>query len=287
MPINFRPKPFHDYNPNIRQRGHVRMFLNVLIPTLFLSALGYWSLGFFIDTVVDQISPKQEAWLWNQMRVAYFDENDSNLLPKQTKVVRKIFARIPLKKLRVIQEYKVYVTKDPIPNAYALPGGNIIVTDALLQELKDPDSLLFVLGHELGHFQNRDHLKKLGRDLVMTKLLKWTLGPGVASVFARFSLIYSRAYSRTEELKADLWGLYLLHQVLGNPRGAQKFLDWLHKSENSGAIYHQILATHPSYTERRKRLEYWIHTGIYKEVNPLFWDRILAKRKVRSLINWQ
>lgn len=288
MPINFRPRLFHNFNPNISHKGHAAMFLKVLIPTLVMSFVGYWSLGFFVDKVVDQISPEQEMWLWRQLRSEYFEKDDQNLNRQKTLYVKKVFARIPLKKLRIVQDYHVYVTKDPIPNAYALPGGNIIVTESLLNELKDPDSLLFVLGHELGHFQNRDHLKKLGRDLVMTKLIKWTFGAGVAAVFARFSLIYSRAYSRSEELKADLWGLYLLDQARGHPRGAQKFLEWLQKIESQYNLpfqLQQILSTHPSYADRRKRLDYWIRTGIYKEVSPIFWDRIFIREKVKSLIN--
>lgn len=244
-------------------------------------------MGFFVDKVVERITPKQEQWLWNQLKSEYINEKNSQVLNRPTQKIRKILQRIPLDKLRFSYPYKVYVIKNPIPNAYAMPGGNIIVTSSILEAIPDKDGILFVLCHELGHFQNRDHLKKLGRSLVMTRLLKWIFGPGVASVYARFSLLYERAYSRSEELKADLWGLYLLYHAKGNMSGVTKFLDWVsaHNFENSPL--ERFLSTHPNHNLRRERLEYWLKTNIYKDANPIVWDKILIGKKVNSLIKWK
>ena len=44
-------------------------------------------------------------------------------------------------------------------NAVALPGGNIVVFAGLLKEIKSENELAMILGHELGHFAHRDHLR--------------------------------------------------------------------------------------------------------------------------------
>lgn len=284
MVINYKPKLFHKFNPNITHNRYIRSFIKIFIPAILLSILGYWLLGFFIDAVVERITPEKEDWLWKQLEKSYVNSSTNKILPKETAFMKKLFKKIPLNKLKYQYNYKVMVVKSPIANAYALPGGNIIFTSALLKEIKNPHTLLFILGHELGHFQNRDHLKKMGRDLVMTKLLKWTIGPGVAAVFARFSLIYSRAYSRSEELKADLWGLYLLNQAQGDIQGAKNFLAWLEK-DNTRQIWDEFLSTHPSSKTRKKTILRWIQTEIYKKSQPQTWDQILSRIRSFDLRN--
>ena len=52
------------------------------------------------------------------------------------------------------------------PNAFALPGGEIWVTTGLLEQTESENEIAFVLGHEIGHFRSRDHLRSLGRGLL-------------------------------------------------------------------------------------------------------------------------
>jgi Zn-dependent protease with chaperone function len=64
-------------------------------------------------------------------------------------------------------QYKIHIIPDPRINAMALPGGNIVVFSALIKETGSENELAFVLAHELGHFANRDHLRGLGRRLLL------------------------------------------------------------------------------------------------------------------------
>ena len=63
--------------------------------------------------------------------------------------------------------FRVEVDDSGAANAMALPGGLIIVTQGLLDEVESENELAFVLGHELGHYRNRDHLRALGRGIVL------------------------------------------------------------------------------------------------------------------------
>src|SRR5690606_35172182 len=55
-------------------------------------------------------------------------------------------------------------------NALALPGGAIVVTRGLLDQVDDAE-LAFVLAHELAHLEHRDNLRAIGRGLVLTVAL--------------------------------------------------------------------------------------------------------------------
>ncbi|MCA9771470.1 MAG: M48 family metallopeptidase, partial [Myxococcales bacterium] len=59
--------------------------------------------------------------------------------------------------------FRVSVIDAPEPNAMAMPGGRILVTQGLLDRVESENELASVLGHELGHFHGRDHLRGLGR----------------------------------------------------------------------------------------------------------------------------
>ncbi len=44
-------------------------------------------------------------------------------------------------------------------------GGRITITDTLLSQAKNEEEILFILGHEMGHIQNRDVLRSLARSM--------------------------------------------------------------------------------------------------------------------------
>ena len=94
-------------------------------------------------------------------------------------------------------EFKPMLWQEQSPNAFALPGGWIGVTTGLLAEVDSENELAFVLGHEIGHFRNRDHLKGLGRGLALGIVLSAVglsgVGAAAAGVGAAGACIFSRA----------------------------------------------------------------------------------------------
>jgi Zn-dependent protease with chaperone function len=72
-----------------------------------------------------------------------------------------------LSALKSSRKYKVTIIPSPEVNALAVPGGNIMVFAGLLKEIKTENELAFVIAHELGHFENRDQLRGIGRMLIL------------------------------------------------------------------------------------------------------------------------
>ena len=117
--------------------------------------------------------------------------------------------------------FYAFVIEDPLPNAFALPGGAIGVTSGLLDRVQTENELAFILGHELGHFAGRDHLRGLGRGLAISIVWMATglSGDQVESLATTASAFSSRHFDRDQESDADLFGVRLLVQEYGHAAG--------------------------------------------------------------------
>jgi len=93
------------------------------------------------------------------------------------------------------------------PNAFALPGGDVVITDELLKLLDDePDAVLTVLAHELGHVEHRHGLRMLLRAGAISVITSVIVGDFSSLLAAAPALLATTAYSRDNERQADAYG---------------------------------------------------------------------------------
>jgi Zn-dependent protease with chaperone function len=92
------------------------------------------------------------------------------------------------------------------PNAFALPGGDIVITDALLNLLADePDAVATVLAHELGHVHHRHGLRLMLKASAVGIVASVVVGDFSALLAAAPALLASNGYSRDSEREADVY----------------------------------------------------------------------------------
>ena len=72
--------------------------------------------------------------------------------------------------------YRVFIVPYSQPNAFALPGGVICVTDGLLHNLKTEGEIVSVLAHEMGHIENGHCLSDVKFEILSKKMQLGTLG---------------------------------------------------------------------------------------------------------------
>ena len=145
-------------------------------------------------------------------------------------------------------ELRLSVLDEEGPNAFAMPGGSITVTRGLLEQVESENELAFVLGHELGHFAARDHLRAIGRGLILGLVLRAAVGAGAgeAAVPALASEHASRGFARDQERDADAFALQLLAAEYGHVAGAEAFFRRLPDADAGVAQRAAAwLATHP------------------------------------------
>ena len=161
-------------------------------------------------------------------------------------------------------DYEFHVLNSSVPNAWALPGGKIVVNRGLLTELDSEAELAAVLGHEIVHAdaahgarqQSKGLLTQVGMMAAMiygSSQAKTEMGQQIAMMVPQLGaqLITTR-YSRDAERESDLYGMRYMSAAGYNPRGAvelQETFVELSKNRNSDWLS-GLFASHPASRER-------------------------------------
>lgn len=145
-------------------------------------------------------------------------------------------------------------------NAFALPGGTIVVTDQIVELLKDqPDALLAVLLHELGHVQHQHGLKTMAQsaaNAVVLAVVLGDLGSMQEVIVGTASSMVQASFSRDFELQADQYSNQALKQLGKPPTVFADALKAIVKShdvdpdDEEGVL--KYFSTHPAIAERIK-----------------------------------
>ncbi|QBP76663.1 M48 family metallopeptidase [Herbaspirillum huttiense] len=149
-------------------------------------------------------------------------------------------------------DYQIVFRKSRIgPNAFALPSGQIVVTDEIVQLLDDDDALMGVLAHELGHVHRRHLMRRLIQSSAIAATATLLFGD-VSAVLANIpTVLLDLKYSRDIEREADDYAIAMF-KANGLPR--QKLalvfekLEDMGKSKDSPAA--RYLSSHPANEER-------------------------------------
>ena len=170
--------------------------------------------------------------------------------------------------------YKFRVLNSSVPNAFALPGGFIVINRGLLVALSSEAELAAVLGHEIGHVTARHAVAAYQRALAANLAL---LGVSVASEGSssaiRFSSVAANlvenGYSRDQERESDYLGVDYMVRTGYDPRGAidlqTYFYDEFEKGKRSN-FFGGIFRTHPFSKERLGNIRAYIGEN-YKGVS--------------------
>lgn len=140
------------------------------------------------------------------------------------------------------------------PNAFALPGGLVLVTRGLIDEASGPDEIAGVVAHELAHVSHRHVLAQLVRNAALGAVWAATIGDYSGMLVLDPDTLYQLAslrYSRRAEAEADATGLEMLARAGVSHGGLVSFFE-RHGSEAGDAM--AWLGTHPATGERLERL---------------------------------
>lgn len=133
--------------------------------------------------------------------------------------------------------YKVFLLPHKVPNAFALPGGVILVTEGLLEILGSEAELAAVLAHEMGHIERGHCFSAVKFQLLLAKLQAPTLGK--LADFA-VGLMLRHAFSKTQEEEADNYAFALILQTPYDPAAvAGAFASLQAYSRRGGSIRNQ------------------------------------------------
>ncbi|MDQ3141055.1 MAG: M48 family metallopeptidase [Bacteroidota bacterium] len=151
----------------------------------------------------------------------------------------------------------VYFVKDSMVNAFALPGGRMVVFDGIMSKMNSYEELAGLLGHEFTHIDKRHSLKAIFQNLSSYIILSMIFGDitGLAGIIIENAhMINNLGYSRKFEKEADLNAFELLTQREINPQGLIRLFEILQNEVKTEDHVPRFLNSHPMTEERIKYL---------------------------------
>lgn len=240
-------------NVNVSHEAPFKEFI-ILISGMLALVMGvYFALGFMVDYAIPYIPPEQEKAFSEMIE---WEQPDSGKFVEETKYLQEIVDDLQERCVSLPFPIHVHIIDTEDVNAAALPGGTILVYAGLLKQTRSENELTFVLGHELGHFKNRDHLKGMGRAVVLLAMSILFLGSdsGMGEMILNSVEFVNVRFSQNQELEADKVGLHANQCRYGHVTGSGDFFEKLVEGE-SNSVFANFLASHPNSATRIKKIK--------------------------------
>lgn len=245
-------------------RASIRRWGRVSAVAWLLGLMAWWAFPYLVDAVVARVPIETEHRLGNDVR-----EQLGTLLAKkrdgkakwceQQEGVSAIASLV--ERLSVAEPssytFSVKVVDSQIMNAFAAPGGSMLVTSALLEMVETPEELAGIIAHEMGHVKEQHGLRNMagsyGVQLASTILFGHDggfMGGAARSLALRMT---TSSWSRDYERAADAYAFALLEKSGISTSGLLTFFERLEEEagHNQGVFaYLGMLSSHPETVER-------------------------------------
>ncbi len=182
-------------------------------------------------------------------------------------------------------DFRVRVVASPEANAFALPGGRIVVFTGLIAAAEDPDAVAGVLAHEMAHVTLRHGMRNVAHRAGLWLAVSLLLGDGGGWVeLAADMAVLARTndYSREQEAAADAEGVRMMMAAGLDPEGLARFLRTLREephAELEGAT--SWMSTHPDHASRIAHVERLARTLPAAPRRPLEVDWAAVRERAR------
>lgn len=205
--------------------------------------------------------------LFEQMMVSKRLVTDKELLAQLKLITDPLVAGIKDNRYPL----KFHIVEDATLNAFAMPGGNVVLHSGLLMSADSAEEVAGVLGHEIAHVTERHSIRNIISSAGLFLLVQTMLGDvtGLMAVLANnSSFLLSRKFSRDFEREADNKGWDYLLAANIRPDGMITFFTKMQAEERRmkekmkeatsidlEAANLEVLSTHPATTDRMKNLQ--------------------------------
>ena len=167
--------------------------------------------------------------------------------------------------------YEFHVAEDTSLNAFAFPGGVIVVNTGLIAATSRPEELAGVLAHEVQHVELRHSIRGMVKDLGLRGLFAFATGDLGGSLLGEAAVgLTSLKFSRDDESQADQAAFEALMAAEIDPSGLPAFFEIMRKQGSDAPA--AFVSTHPSSADREAALRARLSTGP-KVYTPLLFDR--------------
>jgi predicted Zn-dependent protease len=251
--------------------------VGVLIAAYFLFVYVFPSIA------IKFVSEDREITMGNELYQQWVANQEINR--EATNAIQDFANQLKLSKNYPI---KVTVVNADDVNAFAMPGGHIVVNTGLLDKMVKPESLVALLGHEATHINKRHSLHNILESMSTGFLLSFLTrsGGGISQfVIGNANTLRELHYSRQLEAEADREGMIIMEKNKVDPRGMLALMRTLQEvDDESIAPQISFLSTHPLTDDRIRDAETYLSLHPFEVSKELNWNLIYAWRGIKGAI---
>jgi beta-barrel assembly-enhancing protease len=266
--------PFAQAAERVRQVRHRRRLVwGVVGGVILATMLGLWfGADLLVELAVSRIPVEWEQKLGES---AYRDflahqevMKDGPAVTAVGEMTQRLTEQIPNNPYK----FEVTVVKSDVVNAFALPGGYVVVFTGLMKKAESGEEVAGVLSHELNHVLQRHGLERIVKSLGLFTVVAIVLGDqqGLVGMMKQLGVeLLTLKFGRGQETEADLTGLQLLQRARIDPSGMIRFFARLSEKDEGRMEW---LSTHPMSTARADRLKTELAALPKKSPEPFTFD---------------
>lgn len=215
-----------------------------------------------------QLTPQQEIILgqksFRELDAQYNNQIDRD--PQIYQYLNQVGQRVSrrARSQELPYQYEFHMIPDPRTiNAFALPGGQIFITSALLSRLTSEAQLAGVFGHEVGHVVGRHGSEHLAKQQLGSAIIN-AVGIAASDSYERArqaqiiaqaaNQMFSLRYGRNDELESDRLGLRFMSEAGYNPQGIVELMQVLNSARSANQPP-EFFSTHPNPENRIGKLQ--------------------------------
>ncbi len=222
----------------------------VIIIGLILAAF-FWIVPWMAGKAANALPVEYEVSMGEEAYKSLIKEY--KILPKQTEQVNAFY-----KQMGLSSPYPITITVVDYDqtNAFAVPGGHIVVFSGLLKRMKQPEELAALLAHESSHINLRHTTRSLMQSLGTFTMVSLIFGDvtGISAVLVEnASSLKHLEYSRSLEKEADMNGLRMLQEKRIPGNGYVLLFSTL--GESGGGAPSEWLSSHPDLGRRSEYVQ--------------------------------
>lgn len=268
------PKSAH---PRITVSTSLRALFFLTVAAALVVGLLWWSVPRLAGPIAANIPQDWEQALGDYV-VEYITAKRRHCVARdgQRALERLIF---PLKvSARNMPAITLTVVDDDLVNAFAAPGGHILLFRGLIEDARSPEEIAGVVAHEIGHVIRRHPMEGFVRNMFSSLAAQLMFGNvGAAGDLGMFGhMMMELSYSRDVELEADDHAVTLLENANIGTHGLRDFFMRMGKKEplmrNEAFAY---FSTHPEMAGRAERIRVE-GEGWQSPINAHEWEALQA-----------
>ena len=249
--------PFSQAAERVRQVRHRRRLVWGVVGGAILSTvLGLWfGADIFVEIAVSRIPVEWEQKLGESAYRDFLSHQDVVKEGPGVAAIEEMTHRLTEQIPNNPYKFQVTVVKSDVVNAFALPGGYVVVFTGLMKKAENGEEVAGVLSHELNHVLQRHGLERIVKNVGLLTVVAIVLGnqQGLIGMMKQLGVeLLTLKFGREQETEADLKGLQLLQRAKIDPSGMIRFFERLSEKDEGRMEW---LSTHPMSTARAERLK--------------------------------